>query len=91
MRWLAIVVALASLAAQRPEQYEGQAQHAMPPEGWTCKHQTTDNAVPPDHVCWCDMHCMKHDDGTESIEESNKCAVWCHKEHCECAKPCEGS
>ncbi len=82
MRWLVIVVALASLAAQRPapgkpEQYPGQSGHAEPPAGWQCEHQTTTNTIPPDHVCFCQMRCTKDEQGVEHWDEDNKCSVWC--------------
>jgi hypothetical protein len=89
-----ILLALALMLQQDGEQYPGQRNHAAPPEGWFCQHQYSIGGVPQvpeDHICACARTCMDNADGTQSTVEDPKCAVYCHKDHCDCPTPCQDS
>src|SRR6185436_4005566 len=105
MRLLALLVALVvSLGAQQPytpspnpprppEQFPGQHDHALPPDGYRCLPQTPAGfGVDDAHVCACkrmaqvypDGSCVLNEDGTEHIQEDPICSVYCHMDRCGC-------
>lgn len=82
MRTLLLALLLALQVTQEPpEPYEGQRNHAPPPDGWYCMGQNYELTVPPAHVCACERMC---DDETGQIHEDRNCTVWCHASHCHC-------
>jgi hypothetical protein len=87
VRALLLVAVASTLLAQAPppEAYPGQRGHGAPPEGWYC-------APPPlgkkAHACACKRTCTVGADGKHTVVEDEKCAVWCHPDHCTCATGC---
>ncbi len=89
MKALIFVLAVISLAAQRPapgkpEQYPGQSSHAKPPDGWMCSPKNTQPAPPPDHACLCHMECEKAANGEEMWKPDPQCSAFCFEKSCSC-------
>lgn len=84
MKALVFVVAVLAMAAQQPERYPGQRDHAVPPDGWMCAPQNLQRTIPLDHVCTCLPHCYTDGTGVQRVQEDPKCQVWCHPSHCSC-------
>lgn len=90
--WIAAALVGMSLgivaAQQAPEQYPGQRDHAMPPEGWECNGAP---GTPADHKCACSNMPKDSKDPICAVFENAddpKCSVYCHKDHCACKSPC---
>lgn len=99
LRWTALVMALSVgvLAGQSP--MWPFPNHEAPPEGWFCHPAQSDEEVLTDpHACECvgmvsEPLCpMPNEDGTlPEVPESSRCKVFCHKDHCTCARMCADS
>lgn len=86
MKYLILVLAVLSLAAQDPppvpEAYPGQHAHALPPDGWFCERQNMTLTVRPEHACQCER--MFDPDNPTVVREDRDCTVWCHADRCKC-------
>ncbi len=91
---LGLALGVAAAQRQKPEQYPGQREHKEPPADYFCE-QVADAA----HRCDCpgmqkDPMCKKDPEGPEeetgpTMEESQKCSVYCWKDHCRCKRACD--
>ncbi len=91
----AMVILFAQTPKLPPEAYPGQRDHKEPPKGWTCSPLAKDKA----HRCQCkrmalfteeqvkENTCCEEVPRVQAAEDS-KCAVWCHKDHCDCPITC---
>ena len=77
MKTLALVI----LLLLQTEQYPGQRDHAIPPEGWKCEHQNFELSIPVDHMCNCER---MYSEEEGRVIEDKQCSVYCHMDHCAC-------
>jgi hypothetical protein len=96
IRYLVLLLAVATAAYAQKEVYPGQSGHKEPPKDWAC---TNRKDAPKAHQCGCHRTCAKptDEDGNPVAgapaqpQEDPKCSVWCWQKHCTCPTTCEST
>ena len=80
----ALILGFSLQSVEQPEDYPGQHQHALPPEGWYCSATAKDAP----HKCQCKRMAAGQDCETITAEDP-QCKVWCHADRCRCPVHCD--
>jgi hypothetical protein len=93
MKWLVVLVALLSIAAQEPEHRDDKFKedpHAR------CMRPEVVEFYPENkslHACSCHQTCIVGDAGESWVQEDSACSMYCSKQRCNChpdSNPCDG-
>jgi hypothetical protein len=94
MKWLVVVIAVLSIAAQEPEHRDDK--YKEDPHARCMRPEVVELYGPANgslHACSCHQIC--HNPGTEEqwVQEDSACAMYCSAQRCGChpdSNPCEG-